>query len=116
MKKPIHSHLRSIVSAFVSTLGLLIIASIVRAQSAPAGKLAATAPAKDETLELSPFIVNSDNDDGYAPTETLAGTRLRTEIRNVASAMSIITSDMMRDMGATSFFDVVDFLPNTFAY
>ena len=30
--------------------------------------------------------------------------------------MSVITSEMMRDMGATSFYDVVDFLPSTFSY
>ncbi len=73
-------------------------------------------PAKEETVELSPFIVNMEDDNGYAPTETLSGTRLRTQTKNVASAMSIVTADLMHDLGAMNFYDVVDFLPSTFSY
>jgi iron complex outermembrane receptor protein len=72
--------------------------------------------AREAAIELNPFVVTAEADDGYASKETLSGTRLRTDIKNVASSMSIVTAELLRDMGATSFYDVVDFLPSTFAY
>jgi len=71
---------------------------------------------EEPVIELSPFVISEGADDGYASKETLSGTRLRTDIKNVASSMSVITAEMLHDMGATSFYDVVDFLPSTFAY
>ncbi|MBI5690516.1 MAG: TonB-dependent receptor [Verrucomicrobia bacterium] len=84
--------------------------------SVAVGQTAAPPPAREEAIELNPFVVTAGTDDGYASKETLSGTRLRTDIKNVASSMSIVTAEMLRDMGATSFYDVVDFLPSTFAY
>jgi outer membrane receptor protein involved in Fe transport len=91
-------------------LTLLLSASAALAQSV------APPAAKEVPIELNPFVVTADTDDGYASKETLSGTRLRTDIKNVASSMSVVTSEMLRDMGATSFYDVVDFLPSTFSY
>jgi outer membrane receptor protein involved in Fe transport len=71
---------------------------------------------KEAAVELNPFVVTAETDDGYVSKETLSGTRLGTDIKNVASAMSVITAEMLRDMGATSFYDVVDFLPSTFSH
>lgn len=86
------------------------------AQVAPATPGGAGTGARNEIVELSPFVVAAENDTGYAPTETLSGTRLRTATKNVASAMSIVTADLLHDIGAMSFYDVVDFLPSTFSY
>ncbi len=66
-----------------------------------------TAPAapspkeKDEVLVLSPFEVSSADDTGYAATQTLAGTRIRTDLKDVGSAISVITKEFMNDIGAT---------------
>ena len=38
------------------------------------------APPDEEVLQLSPFEVNADEDTGYAATQTLAGTRIRTTL------------------------------------
>lgn len=70
----------------------------------------------DEIVNLSPFVINATTDTGYAPTETLSGTRLRTQVKDVASAMTIVTSEFMADIGALNFNDVVDFMPSTSAY
>lgn len=62
------------------------------------------APAKaeaEEVLVLSPFEVNAEEDSGYIATQTLAGTRIRTDLRDVASAISVITKEFMVDIGAT---------------
>jgi len=62
----------------------------------PAGK-----PADEEVLQLSPFEVTSTKDTGYVATETLAGTRIRTELKDVGAAISVITKDFLNDVGAT---------------
>ncbi|MEO6002944.1 MAG: TonB-dependent receptor plug domain-containing protein [Opitutus sp.] len=63
-----------------------------------------TAPAKpadDEIIELSPFEVNATKDTGYQATETLAGTRIRTDLKDVGAAIQVITKEFMQDVGAT---------------
>src|SRR5580658_7078947 len=42
----------------------------------------------EQTVELSPFEVNSTKDNGYAATETLAGTRIATNLADVAASIS----------------------------
>src|SRR3954466_13659801 len=55
----------------------------------------------DETLVLSPFDVTTTKDNGYAATSSLAGSRLNTKLRDVASAISVVTSEFMKDTGST---------------
>lgn len=81
-----------------------------------ANRAEAAEPNKGETVELSPFVINADADTGYASTETLSGTRLRTQISDVASAMTIVTAEFLRDIGARDFNDVLDFMPSTATY
>jgi hypothetical protein len=61
----------------------------------------AVTPKDDEVLVLSPFEVNSSEDRGYAATQTLAGTRIRTDLKDVGSAITVITKEFMQDIGAT---------------
>jgi outer membrane receptor protein involved in Fe transport len=56
----------------------------------------------DPALTLSPFEVLGERDTGYAATDTLAGTRLRTPLRDVAASISVVTKDMLDDLGATN--------------
>lgn len=73
------------------------------AQSAPPPAAATTPPApEEETVVLSPFEVTSVKDTGYQATETLAGTRIRTDLRDVGSAISVVTKEFMQDIGATN--------------
>src|SRR3954470_11580123 len=71
-----------------------MLAGSTLAQTAPTPP----APAPDETVMLSPFVLQEDQDAGYAPNETLSGTRLRTQTKDVASAMTIVTTDLMKDI------------------
>lgn len=59
-------------------------------------------PEVEESLQLSPFIVSSERDNGYAATDSLAGTRLRTSLRDIAASVSVVTKDMLDDLGATN--------------
>jgi len=54
---------------------------------------------KDDVVQLSPFEVSAEKDTGYRATGTLAGTRLRTELRDVAASVSVITKDSCRTSG-----------------
>lgn len=87
----------------------LILRSAALAQTTPAPK---TEPA----IELSPFVIIAGDDNGYTATETLSGTRLRMPAKDVASAMTIVTSEFMNDIGALNFNDVVNFMPSTATY
>jgi outer membrane receptor protein involved in Fe transport len=93
----------------------VVLSLAARAQTiSPAPATAATAVEKPVTL--SPFVLIEDQDGGYAPHETLSGTRLRTPVKDVASAMTIVTADLMRDLGALNYNDVLDFIPSTTTY
>jgi len=72
--------------------------------------------AADQTVTLNPFVISVGADDGYAPTETLSGTRLKAQVKDIPSAISIISADMLSDLGALNFNDVLDFLPSTARY
>lgn len=54
----------------------------------------------EEIVKLSPFTVNSETDEGYRATETLAGTRIRTNVRDIGSALSVVTSQFLEDTAA----------------
>lgn len=68
----------------------------------------------EETLVLSPFVVDASEDaDGYAAKSTLAGTRVRTELRDVASAISVVTQQFLQDTGARKSEDLLVYTTNT---
>ena len=71
------------------------------AQTVPAAP--APARASSEAVILTPFEVSSEKDTGYAATETLAGTRMRTDLRDVGASLTILTPEFLRDLGVNSF-------------
>lgn len=100
--------------------GLLALASIAAttgllaqtAPTAPAATDPAVAPADDEIIELTPFEVSSSTDKGYVATDTLAGTRIRSELRDLGSAISVVTKDFMNDIGATDAGSLLQYTAN----
>jgi outer membrane receptor protein involved in Fe transport len=67
----------------------------------------------DEVVELSPFVVTGEEDDGYAAKYSLAGTRLRTDIKDVGSSVSIVTAKFLADTGTTNATQLLVYTPNT---
>jgi hypothetical protein len=68
----------------------------------------------EDTIVLSPFVVESTEDaDSYRATATLAGTRIRTELKDVGSAISVVTSKFLQDTGATSSDTLLQYTTNT---
>ncbi|MDP0499818.1 MAG: TonB-dependent receptor plug domain-containing protein [Verrucomicrobiota bacterium JB022] len=78
-------------------LGMLLPAAAVFAQTPAATQTADS----EEVFELSPFEITSSGDIGYAATETLAGTRLRTELRDVANSITVVNEKFIQDTGVT---------------
>ena len=67
----------------------------------------------DDVFVLNPFIVESTDDEGYLATETLAGTRLKTDLSDVASAITIVTGQFLEDTGATDSESLLIYTANT---
>lgn len=56
--------------------------------------------AEEDVFELSPFSVQAE--DGWVATETLAGSRLRTNFKDVASQVEVMTMEFMDDFAVNS--------------
>ncbi len=113
-------------------LGLLALmaTAAAQAQSVPAPAPAAPAPARstvpvvstsasdantseEDIVELTPFVVAADADRGYQSTSTLAGTRLRTELRDVGAAISVVNAQFMTDTASTNAKDILVYTTGT---
>ena len=81
----------------------------VRAQEVPAG---AAATADEEIITLSPFEVSTKKDVGYLAGNTLAGSRLNTSLMDTGAAISVLTPEFLKDLGATNMKDVILFQNN----
>ncbi|EDY82489.1 TonB-dependent receptor plug domain protein [Verrucomicrobiia bacterium DG1235] len=55
----------------------------------------------EDIFELSPFEVTASETQGYNAATTLAGNRLKTDLRDVGSAISVVTKEFLNDVGAT---------------
>ncbi len=101
---------RRLRSFLFSLLPALVITVDVSAQAVTDTRLTPTE--KDVTLVLSPFVVTEEKDTGYAASSTLAGTRLNTSLKDIGSAISIITQEFMADTGTTNVQDLLVYATN----
>ncbi len=67
----------------------------------------------EDVVVLSPFEVSSDSDRGYVATQTLAGSRINTKLSDVGSAISVVTSEFLKDTGATDNKTLLSYTTNT---
>ena len=68
----------------------------------------------EDIFELSPFEVSTTTDDNsYFATDTLAGSRIRTDLKDVASSISVVTSAFLSDTGARNVQDLLVYTTNT---
>ncbi len=68
---------------------------------------------EEAIFELSPFTVEGSTQDGYRATHTLAGTRLKTELKDVGAAISVVTEQFMDDIGANDNETLLSYTLNT---
>ena len=50
------------------------------------------------------------------PSETLSGTQLKSQVRDLANPITILTEEFMRDIGAVNYEEALEFLPSTQAF
>ena len=94
----------------VSLLTLVGAASPLLAQLVPPRANPAKAASDDEAVVLSPFQVSAASEEGtYVATSTLAGTRLNTALKDVPAAISVMTADFLKDIGATGVSDAIQY-------
>src|SRR6187551_4010381 len=94
---------------------VLCLVSVLRLEAQTTAPAPGPAPVQEneEPLELSPFVVQADEDNGYVAKDTLAGTRLRTQLRDVGSAVSVTTKQFLQDTGSRNTQDLLVYTTNT---
>jgi outer membrane receptor for monomeric catechols len=87
-----------VLRSLVPTLAL--VAAAVAAAQTPAPAPTAPATPKDDPVVLTPFSVSTAKDVGYLANDTLAGSRLRTNLADVPNAISVFTPEFISDLNA----------------
>ena len=77
---------------------LLALSLPLPAQEAPAAD--SSIEDAEEIIQLSPFEVTAEDSDGYSASTTLAGTRVRTDLRDIAASISVVTAEFLEDTGS----------------
>ena len=101
--------------------GLFSVRNETTAPNAPRATAAAPAlarPSQDageepKAVVLSPFEISTDRDRGYQAQTTLAGSRLNSNLKDVASPTSAFTETFLRDLGLTNLEDLAPYMLST---
>lgn len=70
------------------------------------------APTDDEVLVMSPFEVAASAESGYVATSSMAGSRVNTDLKDIASQIDVMTPEFLTDINADSIADAVIFSSN----
>lgn len=87
-------------------------AAAMRADAA-AGASSTSGPAPGDVLQLSPFTVSTTRDSGYFAENTLAGSRLNTNLADIAASVTVVTKQQMEDTGSLDINDVFKYEAGT---
>lgn len=103
------NRMRAPVRALPVSLSFLLLAA-AHAQQAPQDS---AAKPKGDIVELSPFVVTSAKDKGYYAANTLAGSRMNTNIADLGASISVVTKQQMDDTASTDINDIFRYESNT---
>ncbi len=67
----------------------------------------------EESVELSPFVVKEQANQGYYASQTLAGGRLRQDIKDLGSSIQVVTKEFMDDLGVTGVEELLQYTTST---
>jgi iron complex outermembrane recepter protein len=94
---------------------LVVLVCLASLQASP-GLAQAVAPASTTrdsgVVEMSPFVVPTDQDSGYLAANTLAGSRLNTPLKDTAASISVFTSEFLSDIGAFDISEAMHYAVN----
>jgi outer membrane receptor protein involved in Fe transport len=86
-----------------SAIGALLVSALA-AQTTPPAE-----PANSEAVQLSPFLVSTEGDEGYRAANTLSGTRMNASLFHTPAAISVLTKEFLDDLGAENVADMLKF-------
>lgn len=66
-------------------------------------------PPSSEAVQLSPFLVSTEGDEGYRAANTLSGTRMNASLFHTPAAISVLTKEFLDDIGAENVADMLKF-------
>ena len=87
-----------------SPLRIAAVSALLLSAPLYAQKPSAT-PVGSETIELSPFEVRSESENGYAASETMTGSRIKMQIIDLPYSVNVITNEFTKDFGKFEFTD-----------
>lgn len=91
-------------------IGLSIASPLLAAAQSPMVG-GADAGLNDDPIQLSPFVITGSTDVGYQATSSLAGTRIKTDLRDLGAAISVLTQEFIQDSGSTGIGDLLVYAP-----
>ena len=91
------------------TLGLLCALRL----AAQATATAAATPPADPAVTLSPFVVNTDRDNGFVAASSLAGGRLASDLADTPAAYSVLTREFIEALNITNLATALEWTVNT---
>lgn len=94
-------------STFSRAIRISLLSSVLAA-----GVRSQSTPPPGETIELSPFVITSESDKGYVATSSLAGSRLKTDLKDIAAQIDVMTPEFLSDIAATNLDEAVLFSTN----
>ena len=83
-----------------------------RAPAIPEQTVPESALKKTETVTLNPFQVNTEKDEGFVASSSLAGGRLATDLKDTPVAYSVMTRDFIDAVGVTDLQSAMEWMPN----
>ncbi|MES2694588.1 MAG: TonB-dependent receptor plug domain-containing protein [Verrucomicrobiota bacterium] len=104
------SHLWRTIQAALLAAGVML-APRATAQAVPPAA-PADAVSKEEAIQLSPFVVQTNADVGYEASSSLAGTGLNTKLTDLGASVSVITSKFLEDTGSKNLSDLLVYQTN----
>jgi len=66
-----------------------------------------------EIMVLSPFSIVEDTDEGYLGRETLAGTRVKADVRDLGASITLLTDEFMDDIAANDLMEILPYVGQT---
>ena len=81
---------------YIRLLSVLVLSFAVLSQP-----LLAQNEDEEDVYTLSQFQIDESEVQGYLATSTLAGTRIKTDLKDLGAAISVVTEEFMDDVGAT---------------
>lgn len=98
-----------------SKFALLAVGSslVVATNSSGRAVVAPPPPSTQSAVELSPFIVDEQTDQGYYASQTLAGGRMRQDIKDLGTSIQVVTKEFMEDLAVTGIEELFQYTTST---